>query len=259
MAYMVRTVQAGQVREVKKMHTVRANRPGATRAIAIHPTSARQEAINERRAEENLRWRLNANFGKRDYHLVLHYSDKSREFGQCLEDLKLFFRRLRRACRKAEIPLRYVAVTETKRMTNIHHHIVLNRMSMELIQDCWDNIAGSGGVSVRPLDDRGNHAKLARYLIKESKSTMARYAELGRRGKRFTCSQGLVIPKPEYRRIEASHWTEHPRPRKGAYLYKWDDGQTVRSGWDDRGMPWQEYFEIYAVDPRIRTRKIRGG
>lgn len=248
MAYMLRTVYAGCVCEKKKFHTAKANRKGAPRAVRINPTTESQAKANERRAEENLRWRLNANFTRRDYHLVLHYSDKQRGFAQCLEDLKLFLRKLRRICRAREQQLKYIAVTETKRMTNIHHHIILNRIPVEWIQDCWDQIPGMGGVSFRPLDNRGNHAKLANYLIKESRSTMQRYRELGKRGKRYACSQGLIIPQPVYERIEADHWTENPRPRKGSYLFKWDNGETVRSGQDERGMPWQEYFEIYAED-----------
>ena len=70
--------------------------------------------------------------------------------------------------------------------------------------------------------------------------------KLGKRGKRYHCSRNLIIPKPQYRRVEANHWAEQPRPKKGAYLYKWDDGQTVCNGVDERGLEWQEYFEIYA-------------
>lgn len=136
-------------------------------------------------------------------------------------------------------------------MTNIHHHVILQKCDVELLQDVWFEVCG-GNVSLRPLDRRGNHAKLASYLIKESRSTLARLAELGRRGKRFSCSRKLVIPQPRYQRVEANHWTEHPRPRKGAYLYKWDDGQTVCAGFDDRGLEWQEYFEIYAEGVEAR-------
>lgn len=245
MAYMVRTVCAGCVRETKKMHTRNAQRKGAVRAMRANPTPERQKAANERAAEERLRWRLNANFAARDYHLVLHYCDKRRGLDQCLEDLKLFLRKLRQRLARCGKALRYIAVTETKRMTNIHHHVILQKCDVDLLQDVWFEVCG-GSVSLRPLDRRGNHAKLASYLIKESRSTLARLAELGRRGKRFSCSRKLVIPQPRYQRVEANHWTEHPRPRKGAYLYKWDDGQTVCTGFDDRGMEWQEYFEIYA-------------
>lgn len=257
MAYILRTVYTGCVCEKKKMHTVKANRKGAPRAVRANPTTENQKKINERRAEENLRWRLNANFSRRDLHLVLHYADKNRSFSQCLEDLKLFLRKLRKRCKAKSMPLTYICVTETKRMTNIHHHIILKKIPMDLIQDCWDEIVGNGGVSVRPLDNRGNHAKLANYLIKESRSTLKRYQELGKRGKRYTCSQGMIIPEPVYERIEADHWQENPKPRKGSYLFKWDNGETVRNGVDERGYPWQEYFEIYAEGVDLNKRKQR--
>ena len=215
MAYMVRTVCAGCVRETKKMHTWNAQRKGAPRAMRANPTPERQKAANERAAEERLRWRLNANFRAKDYHLVLHYCDKRRGLDQCLEDLKLFLRKLRQRLARCGKALRYIAVTETKRMTNIHHHVILQKCDVDLLQDVWFEVCG-GNVSLRPLDRRGNHAKLASYLIKESRSTLARLAELGRRGKRFSCSRKLVIPQPRYQRVEANHWTEHPRPRKGA-------------------------------------------
>lgn len=245
MAYMVRTVCAGCVRETKKMHTWNAQRKGAVRAMRANPTPERQKAANERAAEERLRWRLNANFGARDYHLVLHYCDKTRGLAQCLEDLKLFLRKLRARLAKAGQTLRYIAVTETKRMTNIHHHMILRKCDVDLLQEIWEQVCG-GNISLRPLDRRGNHAKLASYLIKESRSTLRRMEELGKRGKRYHCSRNLIIPKPQYRRVEANHWAEQPRPKKGAYLYKWDDGQTVCNGVDERGLEWQEYFEIYA-------------
>ena len=246
MAYIVRTVCAGCVCEKKKMHTGKANRKGAPRAVRSNPTKESQQRINERKAEEILRWRLNANFSKQDYHLVLHYADKSRSFAQCQEDLKQFLRKLRKAVKATGLGLKYICVTETKRMTNIHHHIICNKLPLETIQDCWAEISGTGGISVRPLDNRGNHAKLANYLIKESRSTMKRYQELGKRGKRYSCSQGLIMPQPVYERVEANHWSENPKPRKGSYLFKWDNGETVRNGVDERGYPWQEYFEIYA-------------
>lgn len=245
MAYIVRTVCAGCVRETKKMHTRNAPRKGTVRAMRANPTPERQKDANERAAKERLRWRLNANFAARDYHLVLHYCDKARGLTQCLEDLKLFLRKLRQALAKRGQSLRYIAATETKRMTNIHHHVILQKCDVELLQELWEQVGG-GNISLRPLDRRGNHAKLANYLIKESRSTLARLAELGKRGKRYHCSRNLIIPKPKYRRVEANHWAEQPKPHKGAYLYKWDDGQTVCSGFDDRGLEWQEYFEIYA-------------
>ena len=164
--------------------------------------------------------------------------------------MKLFLKKMRKLCKKAGVQLRYIWVMETKRETNPHHHIVMNRIPVELIETAWEMVDEAGGItagiSFRPLDRRGNHAKLASYLIKESKSTMQRMTEMGKRGKRFSCSQNLVMPKPCYTRVEADHWAAEPKAAKGAYLFKWDNGETVRTGESETGWPWQEYFEIYA-------------
>ena len=156
-------------------------------------------------------------------------------------------KRLRRVCHRKEIKLKYIAVVETKRMTNPHIHLIVKRMDPEIIAEAWDGVPdGGGNVSFQPMDRRGNHYKLAHYLMKESRSTMARYKEAGRRGKRFWCSQNLDKPVITYETVAASSWRKEPKARKGAVLYKFDDGSTCRSGWHEiSGYPYQEYFEVF--------------
>lgn len=246
MAYVHRVVKAGPCVEHKKMQSFRVHTKGVKRAPNRSRTTESQAKANERATEERLRWKLNANFGYKDLHAVLHYFDKARSLEQCREDLALFLRRLRRQCKKRGIELKYIAVTETKRMTNIHHHVILNRMDPEIVAEAWEGVQGGGGISFRPLDRRGNHYKLASYLMKESRSTMERYREAGKRGKRFSCSQNLVAPVITYTVVPASSWSKTPKARKGAVLYKFDDGSTCRSGWHEiSGYPYQEYFEVF--------------
>jgi len=249
MPYVHRRVVAGHTVEHKKMQSFRVHAPGVKRAANRGKTTERQARINERVAEEHLRWSLNGNFGKRDLHAVLHYFDKGRSFEQCLEDRKLFLKRLRRICKQKGIPsagLKYIAVTETKRMTNIHHHVILGKMDPEIIAEAWEQIGGTGGISFRLMDDRGNHAKLAAYLVKESRSTMARFREAGISGKRYSASQNLEKPKITYQVTAAASWRKDPKAQKGARLYVFDDGATCRSGWHEvSGYPYQEYFEVF--------------
>jgi len=248
MGYVKRTVVCGCVVEVKKMKSARSGGRSGERGPLKGKTGEKQARANERRAEEVLRWKLNANFRAHDYHVVLHYADKTRGFFECRKDLSRFLRRLREICRKFNVPYRYIAATETKRMTNIHHHVVMNRIPLWMVEQAWEEVTMSlgAGISLRPLDRRGNHKELAAYLIKESRSTMERYQEEGLRGKRFTCSQGLITPEPQYERVEAARWTSEPKARQGAYLWKNKDGNTVENGVDeDTGTPWQLYFEVY--------------
>ena len=138
-------------------------------------------------------------------------------------------------------------VIETKRMTNPHIHVVITRMDPEIITEAWESVPrGGGGISFKPLDRRGNHEKLAHYLVKESRSTMEKYRELGKRGKRYSKTQNMDKPVITYTPVSASSWRKEPRASKGAVLYKFDDGSTTRSGWHEiSGYPYQEYFEVF--------------
>lgn len=247
MPYIERIVKAGDVREHKKMFTTQVHTPGAKRAPKQGRTSAAMERVNARRAEDQLRWVLNANFTAGDFHIVLHYRGKNITMEQAERDRAAFLRLARKAYRKRGIPWKYVACTENKHMTNIHHHIIIAKSDMKLLQDVWEDVLGErlGRVSFAPLDKRGNHAKLAHYLMKETAATMRRMREAGRRWKRFSTSKGLVHPKPTYRVIPARSWADDPRPHKGYQLIKNEDGSTSRSGVNDvTGWPWMEYFEI---------------
>ena len=247
MAYVHRVVKAGPCVEHKKMQSFRVHTKGVKRGPNIGHTTAKQERINEKAAEERLRWKINANFGHRDLHAVLHYYDKGRTFEQCIEDRKLFLKRLRRICQRRGITFKYIVVTETKRMTNPHHHVIISKMDPEIILEAWEGVAeGGGNVSFQPMDRRGNHYKLASYLMKESRSTMERFKELGIKGKRFSASQNMAEPVVTYTVVSSSSWRKDPKARKGAVLYKFDDGSTCRSGWHEiSGYPHQEYFEIF--------------
>lgn len=245
MPYVKRTVRAGRVIERKKMQTSRVHSKGTARSENREKTTESQAKANERKAEERLRWKLNANFDFRDYHLCLHYRDKLQTFEQVLEDRSLFTSLLRKECKRQGIALKYIACTETKRMTNVHHHVVMNQVDLRLVQDVWRQVEPTGNISVKPLDSRGNHEELASYLIKESRSTMKRLG--GKRGKRFSCSQNLIMPEPEYEIVPAESWREEPRPRKGYNIYKFKDGATTQSGiCETNGYPWQLYYEVRA-------------
>ena len=253
MPYVERTVIAGRIRETRKMHTGRVHTKGAVRTHRGEGTSVNQRDANRRRAEENLRWILNANFSAGDIHLVLHYYDKNRELCQSEKDRSEFLRKLRQKVKAIDIEWKYVACTETKRMTNIHHHIILPSIEVNTLFEVWEEVlgVGVGNVSIKPLDKRGNHAKLATYLMKETESTCRRYRQLGKRYKRFSTAQGMEHPQPEYRVVSAKTWSDMPRARKGYILLKDDNGEVTRAGISEvSGYPWQEYFELWVgADP----------
>ena len=164
-----------------------------------------------------------------------------------MDNKATFLANLRKACRKKGIKYKAVVVIETKRMTNPHIHVIISRMDPEIIGDAWEEVPrGGGGISFKPLDRRGNHAKLAAYLMKESRSTMEKYREIGKRGKRYSKTQNMDKPVITYKVVSSSSWRKEPKARKGAVLYKFDDGATCRAGWHEMtGYPYQEYFEVF--------------
>ena len=167
MAYVHRVVKAGPCVEHKKMQSFRVHTKGVKRGPNTGHTTEKQERINERVAEEHLRWDINANFGHRDLHAVLHYYVKDSSFEEVLENKAAFLRNLRKLCKKRGITFKAVVVIETKRMTNPHIHVIISRMDPEIITEAWENVPrGGGGISFKPMDRRGNHYKLAAYLMK---------------------------------------------------------------------------------------------
>lgn len=247
MPYVHRTVKCGRVIEHRKMQSYRVHTEGAKRKENKGTTGEKQARINERVAEEHLRWDLNTNFGHKDLHAVLHYYQKDTSFKEVLEDKEQFLRNMRKAKKKYGITYKAVVVIETKRMTNPHIHVVISNIDPEIITEAWEHVPrGGGGISFRPMDRRGNHEKLASYLMKESRSTMERYKELGIRGKRYSKTQNMEKPEVTYTVINVNTWRKEPKAHKGAQLYKFDDGSTYRSGWHEMsGWPYQEYFEVY--------------
>ena len=177
MAYVHRRVKAGRTIEHRKMQSYRIHTMGVQRGPNHGTTSEKQAKVNERVAEEHLRWDLNANFDHRDLHAVLHYYAKDTTFPEILADKAAFLSNLRKICKKRGIKYKAVVVIETKRMTNPHIHVVITRMDPEIITEAWESVPrGGGGISFKPLDRRGNHEKLAHYLVKESRSTMEKYS-----------------------------------------------------------------------------------
>ena len=89
------------------------------------------------------------------------------------------------------------------------------------MQQCWYKAyEGHNRVKVFPLDDSGNYAELAAYLIKYTDTH--RKAEDGAlQGKRWNCSRNLVRPEPEIRIISSREWFKaEARPIKGYYVDK---------------------------------------
>ena len=86
---------------------------------------------------------------------------------QMRQDIDVFLRECRKEYRKAGLEFKYIHVMEIGKKGARHHHLVVNKIDTEILQRCWYKAyEGHNRVKVFPLDDSGNYAELASYLIK---------------------------------------------------------------------------------------------
>lgn len=250
MPYVKRTTAAGRTVEVEYYYTSRYNKKGQKRADKVKPTPEAQAKVNKRQAERKLRLLLNANYGYGDYHVVLDYirkpdtPDRTRE--QMKEDIAKFLRELRKLYKKAGKELKYIHVMEIGKKGARHHHLVINKLDTELLQQAWYKAyEGHNRVKVFPLDDSGNYADLAAYLIKYTDSHRTE-EEGALMGKRYNCSKNLVRPEAEYEIVTSRAFyraSQEPKAPKGYYVLKDSVAQGVNSP-EYYGYGWYRYTLI---------------
>ena len=225
MPYVERITRAGKTIEIERYYTSRYNKPGIKRGDKVKPTTEQQKKINTRQAERKLRILINANYGYGDYHLILDYirrkGEPPRTKEEMRQDMDIFLRECRKEYKKAGIEFKYIHVMEIGDKGARHHHLVINQIDTKILQECWYKAyEGHNRVKVFPLDDSGNYANLAAYLIKYTDKH--RKEENGAlQGKHWNCSKNLIRPEPEIRIITDRSWFKaEPRAIKGYYVDK---------------------------------------
>ena len=252
MPYVKRTTTAGKTVEVEYYYTARYNRKGQTRNDKVKPTKEAQKRINNKQAERKLRLLLNANFSYGDYHVVLDYirekdkPDRTKEEMQ--QDIAKFLRELRKLYKKAGKELKYVHVMEIGSKGARHHHLVINKLDTELLQQAWYKAyEGHNRVKVFPLDDSGNYGDLASYLLKytcQHRDTESNEGALMR--KRYNSSKNLVRPEPVYEIVSHRAYyrvSENPKAPKGYYILPDSVQQGITSP-EYYGYGWYRYTMV---------------
>ena len=193
MPYVERVTKAGNTIEIERYFTSRYKKKGISRGDKVKPTKEEQEKVNTRQAERKLRILINANYGYGDYHLVLDYirrkGEPDRTPEQMRQDIDVFLRECRKEYRKAGLEFKYIHVMEIGKKGARHHHLVVNKIDTEILQRCWYKAyEGHNRVKVFPLDDSGNYAELASYLIKYT-GTHKKGTDGALQGKRWNCKE----------------------------------------------------------------------
>lgn len=204
MPYVERVTKAGNTIEIERYFTSRYKKKGISRGDKVKPTKEEQEKVNTRQAERKLRILINANYGYGDYHLVLDYirrkGEPDRTPEQMRQDIDVFLRECRKEYRKAGLEFKYIHVMEIGKKGARHHHLVVNKIDTEILQRCWYKAyEGHNRVKVFPLDDSGNYAELASYLIK--------YTGTHKKGTIKKCESGKITKEQLQKSIQS--WTGH--------------------------------------------------
>lgn len=226
MAYFERRVEAGRVTEIYRYQRPNRKKEKQIREPKTKPTPQRMAAINEMMAEQKLRWLINANFMANDFYLTLTYKKAQRPDPQEAKDhLRKFMRDVRRIFKKQGKVCKYITVTEYKKNA-IHHHIVLSACDMGALNALWGKAESHGHIHMTPLDNTGQYAELAHYLIKETAKTFRE--KTGASLKRWNESRNLIHPEPKVKKISAKKFRETPEADPGTYL---EPDSLVRQCW----------------------------
>lgn len=266
MPYIERIIRAGKTIEIERYFTARYRKQGIRRGDRVKPTKEQQKAVNRRQAERKLRILMNANYRYGDYHLVLDYIRKKGEPDRTREemrhDIDVFLRELRKQCKKQGMILKYIHVMEIGSKGSRHHHLVVNRIPTQILQDCWYKAyEGHNRIKVFPLDDSGNYAKLASYFIKYTDAHRTE-EEGALQGKRWNASKNLVRPEPEIRIVTDREWFRtEARAIKGYYVDKDSVSKAMHSP-EYYGYGYFRYILVQLPDHdaiQSKRQKKRGG
>lgn len=243
MPYTQTTYTAGNTVEVYKTYSARYGKK-IPRGKNHSKTPEAVKKYNEQIAERELRLLLNENFRPKDYYITLTYRrDERPDPETAKKNLQKFLRQLRTLYRKAGLELFFVAVTEYKRKA-IHHHIVINRYEIGKIVELWPY----GYPQIKLLDNTGDYAKLASYLIKETCKTFGEADNPSK--KRWSCSRNLRKPKKTVKIVKADTWRDDPVPKKGYQIVKDSVYYDVNPF---TGYPYQMYRMVKPPDWRDTT------
>lgn len=173
MPYYQETVIAGRVTEKRKKYSSRLGVKGIPRSENVNPTPEEQEKVNQAYAVRNLRWLFNSNFREDDFHMVPGFDGNWNPTPEdAIEAYNKFMRDLRKLYKKEGKELRYISAMERgeRGQKKIHFHIVVNYMETKKITALWP----WGRIRFFPLDDSGQYANLASYIIKRTSKTFRR-------------------------------------------------------------------------------------
>lgn len=241
--YRKREIYCGKILEVEKYCNFNYKGKRTVRGPRTEKTSEAVAKVNERNAQKKLSRLINTNFTKNDYHLVLTYKFNQRAGNpeEAKKDLAAFCLSMRKKYKKVGLEFKYIAVTEYGKKS-MHHHLVINSgLDLAAVAASWTH----GRIHTNNLDGSGDYARLAAYLIKQTRKTFNDPERCVHR-KRWCASRNLKRPIEKNTSVKADSWREYPVAPKG-YMVITD---SIESGVSEfTGWPYQ-YYRCIKIDDR---------
>ncbi len=210
MHYYKRTVTSGDMVEIEVYKSIRPrNKKNVGRSVNVNLTPEKQKAANELRAIRQARRIIAANFRPGDMWVRFSFRDDmtEEEVDKCINR---FWRRVKYYRDKHGLSeMKAYGVIECgKRGKRWHYHTVLNKMSIEVLEELW----GYGWVCLKSLYSEGMFKDLAKYMRKD---------EVGKR--KIKRTRNLVPPKEKVvelgrRKVREFETGAVPEVPEGYYL-----------------------------------------
>lgn len=225
--------------EVSKHYSGRYGAPGMEREEKRKPTPEEMAKQNHWRRCRDLRRLIELNFGQGDWHVTLTCEKEKRpdqeERPKVIRD---FMAKLRQQYKKRGWELKYIITCETGERGAVHWHMITQNLHDEetdaakVISSIWKR----GRVYYAPLDDSGDYAKLAEYVVKAA----ARKIDKGETSEKLSYSRSRNLIKPVERRekIRAAVWRKDPKIPPGWELVP---GSLINKKNKYTGLPYQHY------------------
>ncbi len=224
--YYEKTVKAGAT--IYKYRYFSLRKVGATigRGKKEKLSSLPQQVRNWISSAQKLIWIVNTNFVPGDLYITLTYEGKQPSASEAKKQLDKYIRRIRAYRRKNNLPeLKYIAVTEFREGSRIHHHIIMSAMSSDVARRIWQHepdpkhrgkerrIKGHDRAATDTLDNSGDYEFIGKYIGKENKKGSHRWQQ----------SRNIKPPQiSEPKEITRAAITTQPKAPKGYILVHWE-------------------------------------
>ena len=220
--YTRKTYDMGRYKEVHNYYSGNYGAPGKPRAKKKKLTPEEVADLNKKNRARGLQRLILANFKPGDWHVILNYKPDSRPgtFKEADDNLDKFIKAMRRRCKKAGVPFKWIKMTERGKRGNIlHHHLIIEDIpgmnTASLVKELWSH----GNCYMVDLYEDGEYEKLAEYIVKkETKDPEG--------GCNYSSSRNLIRPEPKTEKMLRRNWPAEPKAPKGWELIK----DSIRNG-----------------------------